>query len=509
LSRSERITLGILAVAALVLRAVAFFRYRFDSDEPQHLHVAWGWTAGSLPYRDIFDNHAPLFHMLTAPVMALVGERADGPLLMRAPMLVFFAMVIWCTYELGRRLWSPAIGARAAVLLIFFPPFFLKSLEYRNDNLWNALWMMALVAAPHPFLSGLLLGAALATSMKTSLLILCVVLAAIAVSWPIDKRSLVLAAAGFTVVPAAVIAYFAWRGALQSMTYCIITFNGLAGETRASLWAPRLIVPVVAIGLAVYLRRRFALPFLAWIAFTYTALTASYWILPLVSPRDFLTMMPILAILGAVAMERLRRRAPALIAIGVVFAGSLVYYTDRFENRTDETVTMLDQLLGLTRPGEHVVDYKGELIYRPRASYYALETITRDLMARGIIKDTIAEDVVRSRSYVAQADGDFWPARGRAFLLANFINLGRLRAAGQWIADDGSFSIAIPGEYVIVNERGIAAGTLDGTAQARPVALASGPHRFDRANPGERVAVLWAPALDRGYSPFHLRDLDF
>ncbi|MEA2414784.1 MAG: hypothetical protein QOI58_1441, partial [Thermoanaerobaculia bacterium] len=42
---------------------------------------------------------------------------------------------------------------------------------------------------------------------------------------------------------------------------------------------------------------------------------------------------------------------------------------------------------------------------------------------------------------------------------------------------------------------------------ARP--LAAGVHRFRDARGGERLACLWAPAFARGFSPFHLRDLDF
>src|SRR5437762_12870858 len=99
----ERLTLIGLAIVTAILRAIAFFHYRFDSDEPQHLHVAWGWTAGLLQYRDLFDNHAPLFHMATAPILRLVGERPDVLLYMRAPMLLLFAVVIWVTYILGAR----------------------------------------------------------------------------------------------------------------------------------------------------------------------------------------------------------------------------------------------------------------------------------------------------------------------------------------------------------------------------------------------------------------------
>ncbi|MFP5248032.1 MAG: hypothetical protein ACLGH0_15160, partial [Thermoanaerobaculia bacterium] len=69
--KHERLLLWIAAGTAVVLRLLAYFRYRFDSDEQQHLHVAWGWTAGLVQYRDLFDNHAPLFHILMAPLLAL------------------------------------------------------------------------------------------------------------------------------------------------------------------------------------------------------------------------------------------------------------------------------------------------------------------------------------------------------------------------------------------------------------------------------------------------------
>src|SRR5262247_3871022 len=71
---AERWTLAALPAAMLGLRLPYVFAYPFDSDEPQHLHVAWAWTRGLLQYRDVFDNHAPLFHMLSAPLVALFGE---------------------------------------------------------------------------------------------------------------------------------------------------------------------------------------------------------------------------------------------------------------------------------------------------------------------------------------------------------------------------------------------------------------------------------------------------
>ena len=63
--------------------------------------MAWGWATGLLPYRDFFDNHAPFFHIATAPILRAVGEREDVLLFMRAPMLVLFAVMIWATWVLG------------------------------------------------------------------------------------------------------------------------------------------------------------------------------------------------------------------------------------------------------------------------------------------------------------------------------------------------------------------------------------------------------------------------
>jgi hypothetical protein len=216
--------------------------------------------------------------------------------------------------------------------------------------------------------------------------------------------------------------------------------------------------------------------------------------------------MPLLAIFGAALAMRARNAVATLATIAVLSIAALGYYADRFENNTDWHVTMMDQALRLTRPGEPLIDYKGETIYRRRPFYYAMEVVTREQMARGIIADTIAQDVVRTRTFVAQADGPMWPPRGRAFLSANFLNMGRLRAAGQWIREDGTFTIAIPGEYAIVTPEGEARGTLDGVPYTGARMLGAGGHRFE----GEKgAAVMWAPAFRRGHSPFHLRDLEF
>jgi len=485
LSKSERILFSAAAAASLVLRALAFFRYRFDSDEQQHLHVAWAWTQGLVQYRDVFDNHLPLFHLLTAPLVALFGERADILLWMRVPMLALFGVVIWATYAIAD---DARVGAWAAVLLSLFPPFFLKSLEFRNDNLWTALWMLAIVGIVRrwrPFVIGLLLGGAFAASIKMAVLLVALVIA-------LRKQRWLEVLAGFAVVPAAMAVYFISADAWDELVYCNFTFNAHFALTRTNLWILRVLFPIL-LAVVLWLAKRFRPHFFAIVIAVYAILLPPLGV-P-ISPRDFLPLMPLAAVLVAQSLTRVRSFA----IIAIAFIASLFYYADGFKNRTDWHVTMMQQALRLTRPGEMIMDVKGETIFRRRPFYYVFENLTRNQIARGIIRDTVAEDVIRTRTHVAQADGSMWPPRARAFLSENFLDMGRLRASGQWLRKDGSFTIAVPGEYVIVSERGV-------LSPARE--YAAGIYRFDRKT-SALTAVVWAPAFRRGHSPFHLRDREF
>src|SRR5690349_20090566 len=72
----EFIAATVLFALMIVHKVVNILHYRFDSDEPQHLHVISAWTRGFVQYRDLFDNHMPLFQIALAPIVGLIGERA-------------------------------------------------------------------------------------------------------------------------------------------------------------------------------------------------------------------------------------------------------------------------------------------------------------------------------------------------------------------------------------------------------------------------------------------------
>ena len=77
ISKGEAIVAAAIFTLILILHWFYLNRFRWDSDEPQHLHVVWAWANGLLPYRDVFDNHSPLFHWLCWPVFAWLAERPD------------------------------------------------------------------------------------------------------------------------------------------------------------------------------------------------------------------------------------------------------------------------------------------------------------------------------------------------------------------------------------------------------------------------------------------------
>lgn len=511
------------AAVSLLLRCIAFFHYRFDSDEPQHLHVAWGWTAGLLEYRDYFDNHVPLFHIATAPLLAVLGERSNILFYMRAAMLPLFAAVLACTYLIAARLYSQRVALWSVVILSLWPSFFLKSLEYRNDNAWNALWMIALLivlsAPPSPrrwFPAGLVLGMALATSLKTPLLIITLAAAGLITRYVHRDRTpfaapLLAALGGQLIVPAVVAWYFVKAGAWSNLVYCVFTFNTQLEKTRPPLTLEHLLWPMAMAAVVLVARRHPQSDprrMFCATAFAVFAITlVSFW--PLISPRDMLPIMPLGAIFAVAVFDRFADRVTVYAIAAAVLTLSLFYYAGRFADRTDSFVTMMNQTLRLTRPGEPIMDLKGETIYRRRPFYYIFELITHEEMEKGLIADRVPEAVVAARCYVAQADGALWPDRARRFLNDYFMDLGRLRAAGNWVDPDGTFSIAVPGRYIALNDKGPVTGTLDGSPYDAPRELAAGDHKFIAATPDQRLAVLWAPAFERGFSPFHLQDRNF
>jgi hypothetical protein len=544
-SLSERLAALTLLGFCFLLRFPYAFSYRFNSDEPQHLHVVWGWTHGLIQYRDVFDNHPPLFHLAMAPVLSFVGERAEALPLMRLALLPFWLAALVLTFVIGRKLYSDRVALWAVTLLGAFSDFFFTSLEFRTDGPWTVVWLAALavlvcgvLTPPRVFAAGLLLGVAFAISQKTVLLAFALAGAALlALALVPQLRARVSARrmtslasswlAGMAVVPALVAGGFAAAGAFRPMLYCVVTHNVVPG---LGSWAHPWHVGILPLGLAAVLG--FAAPVvrrgggaraavLRSVLFLATALylLSLYAAWPLITGQDWLPVHPLAAVLlvGGLAswLARGSPRPATRRLITVAFAAALVAGLATIVLKgpiwhTDEppAVGLVGDVLRLTDPADVVIDAKGGTVFRRRAWYWVLESITRERLRRGMIADSLPGDLVAERCHVATLDDPRFPGRARAFLAANYVGVGRLRVAGALLRLGArstapvAFRIAIPGEYLVVGAAGPAKGRLDGTVLDGPRMLAAGRHEFVRACGSGKLAVVWAKAVARGFTPF-------
>jgi len=513
---------GIAAIAAG--RVALLFRYRIDSDETQHLHVAWAWANGLLQYRDLFDNHMPLFHILFAPLVAVAGERPQILFLARIAMFPLFAAITLLTYRIGSSAWPRRAAAWATVIGCLVPDFFLCSLEFRTDDLWTACWLASIallvcsnLTASRAALAGLMLGLAAAVSAKTALLAVGVAVAVIATHLlERDRVRLAARAAAFAaaalIPPALVAGYFAMRGAWRPFLYCTVSHNLVASEHPQRI----LLLPISLAIIVAVVRRilRHDVPpavrkrrlFLFLTASTYGAALFSLW--PIIETEHWLPFYP----LAAVAIVPLLlpsdpiRQRPVTFAVAALQVLWLVQLSTPWRDGTAPSVELLAQATRLTSPRESVIDLKGEMLFRRRATYYVLEKITKRGISQGRLRDTISADVLRTGAMVAIPDNESFPRDGRAFLNRNFIPVGAVRVAGLIVPATHSFRIEVPGEYGVVGERGNFRGLLDGTPCLGSRTLAAGMHTLAPATAAAgRYAVVWQRAVARGFSPWPVR----
>jgi hypothetical protein len=539
----ERWAAWVLLGAAFLLRLFYIWHYRIDSDEPQHLHVVWGWTQGLLPYQSVFDNHSPLFQALYAPLFHLLGQRADIILPMRAGELPLYALTIFCVWKIARVLFSPRIALWTAVLAALCPPFYFDSIEFRPDQLWTLVWLLLLLVLVagrltprRVFLAGLLCGTAFCVSMKSSLFVAALVQALIGalivrwwagglpLRWPRLWRCALLWLAGLIIVPGLVLLFFHLHGALGDLIDCVIRHNVLPGASRRlfgtgarKTWLLGAVVAVA--GGCVIARLRMPIPlrtrigFVFFAAWLYGTTLVACW--PVLTAEDYLPFYPAMALTVAPALLWLTGVLvrSASFPVGPVFAlvelVAILFMVSPFQDQTVDKIGMVADTLKLTDPDDYVMDSKGETIYRRRPFRYVLESLTTHRLKDGLLPDTIADELIKKRVPLA-ATTQRMPSKGRKFIKRNYVPIAfRLWVLGQKLtATDAPtprairFGINVPQRYTLTTPDGQPGGLLDGTPFTGPRELAVGVHTFAPEGQPKEIVLIWAQAIERNYSPF-------
>ena len=551
---AEFIAAAVLGSLTLGIRIINMMSYRFDSDEPQHLHVIWGWARGFVQYRDLFDNHMPLFHIMFAPIYGLIGDRALILHVMRFVMLPLYFVAAWCTYQIGTCLFSKRAGIWAMIIVGLYPGYHFISLEFRTDNLWAPLWLLCvtvLVTGPltvrRTLIAGLILGLCFGVSMKSTFFLFSIALAApvtlflvgrqkLGQSWSHLARCVAAFLIPTSIVPAIVMAFFALKGLWHDFQYCVFDFNLLArGITETSLGDKihlGLTVAIAALVIAytaLWITRVSENPGLACRRAFLLIVSASYFFAakiawPVTSHDDNPPFYPLAAALCSGALlavsnslislkwsqGRILRRMPlpAFVALAeiILLTGTRSILKDRTKPETE----LLREVLAVLKPGDYVLDCKGETVFRQRCVWVVFETITRSAIHRGLIVDNAPQRCVETRTCaVAAAAVKRLPRGTRDFVERNYLPV----AEALWIAGQElklsttgphrcQFKVAIPASYEIISPNQHASGTLDGTPYNGARFLSAGPHTFESTLASQGLILLWAQAVDRHFTPF-------
>ncbi|HEX7150277.1 MAG TPA: glycosyltransferase family 39 protein [Thermoanaerobaculia bacterium] len=475
---------------SVVVRIGFVFSHGLNSDEPQHLHVAWAWSRGLVQYRDVFDNHLPLLHVLFAPLFRVMDEESSVFVIARLVMLPVALASAWLVYLITRRLTGPYIGLMAATVFNVIPPWLPKSVEFRNDTLWVFLWLasIACVAAPKRprwGAAGLLSGLCILASIKAVPLLLAHAIALV-VARRLPARAEVLRFAAGLAVPLLVCAVaFASVGALGELVYATLLYNAAVPVAAARRIGGAIAFAVIA---AVALRYRPPGGPVTLFAGGYVLVILCFW--PIVTPRDFLP----LAAVGAFALAwraRTWRAAPVTLLV-LTIAGS-IWYARLWRPPDLSRHQYVDAVLAITTSRDFVYDLKGDSVFRRRAVYPIYDVVGRALTAKGDLKDRGPEAMVARGCCVAMRDTSFLPPRSRAFLARHFLDTGHLRVCGT-TARDGTFEIAVPQVYAISSARPSML-LLDGRPYDGPRFLRRGRHTL--AGPGAAGAmIVWSPAVE-------------
>jgi hypothetical protein len=540
LSSLEWLFIGLALVVLVLLRIHTIVSHQWNTDEPQHLHVVWGWTVGQLQYRDIFDNHTPLFHMLSAPLLKWLGERADIVLIMRRAMIPIFALSLWFVYRLAAATFDRRTGWYAMLLAGFLPVYFFRMGEYRTDVLWTTVWLGALSVALNgelrprrTFAAALLLGAAFSVSMKSTLLVLCLGVSG-AITWQLAGRPvsrqlgqhIAAFVSGLLIVPGIIVGYFASQGALQPLYHCVIQHNTLPGQnlgatilrnlfSQPTLW----LIPVVFCVRAMLPSVRRDGPrgwrrlFLFLVTGTFYSLLRGFW--PVVTTQDYLPWLPLLPIFVvaglAWAAHWLQTRKgiavpwallPALLVVGEAV---WILKEEPLGKRADRRKEIFESIFRLTSPDEYVLDLKGETIFRPRPIYMALESLTRAQISNGTLEDNTIPRLIETRTAVVNYSDRFM-AKTKDFIEHNYVHVQNARVLGQKLPTTADqplkFQIAIPERYIFVGSKGPVHGRIDGQPIDGPLWLDAGTHEVTVTDHVGETTVVWARAWERGFSPY-------
>ncbi len=513
----------------LVLRLAWLNAYTLNSDEAQHAHVAWAWTQGLLPYRDVFDNHGPLFGWLHSPLLKWLDNRPDVLTWLRLAMQFWYVVALGSAGWMARRLYGWRIAVVGVLVAGLFPRFFIVSGQFRTDDMWMAMWLLGLafIAGAKPsvwryFVAGFAMGCALSVSQKTLVLLVTALVAAgvVRLLRPSDApragvRCWIAALVGLLVVPTLFTVWLATHGLLGDAWYGLAEYNvGGANKRHAAmqgLWF--VVLAAVLVAACVRQARQRAEGHFDWTVFfalqggLYLLLIWFIW--PLITRQDFLPVLPTLALASAGWVStwqwlgaRPRLRGAFLMVFIVVELVAVIAEAPPWQDDLAAQRAELATVLRYTNETDTVMDSKGDAIFRMRPYYPVLESLAMRRLRRGQMANTIVDDLISHRTMLVVLRR--LPRPDARFVMLNYVQAGGdIWVAGRMLPDhqpQQTIEVNVPGDYVVTDGHQRLSGSLDGGPVADHWELGRGTHHLTVSG-GTPVAYVWTQAFDRGWRP--------
>ena len=513
-------------IVLLLLRVLWLHAIPLNSDEPQHAHVAWSVAQGAVPYRDVFDNHGPLFSAIYAALLKVLGERPDILWWLRLAVVPWYLLSLAATWRIARRLYSNGVADAAAVLIGLLPILFIKSGEFRTDDLWAALWLCGMATITFAqqrtwrwLASGLLFGAALSVSQKTLPLSVVALASAGAIwgaSWWTHRRVVATNAlvlfVGTVTVPGMFALCLVMRHDAAPAWYDIVAYNLAPTGCPARPWhGVGYAVAALAILAFVGVMTRRSDAIERWRTFlgvhSLLFMLMIWFVWPLPTEQDFLPVLP-MAVLWLVGfVDRSGVLSPkgkvSLVSFVALAELGLIYiHAPLWRNALAAEEAQLRVVLACTTPAETLMDAKNGGIFRRRPYYLVIESLARQRFRYGVMPDDIAGWLIANHTMTA-IDGMYPPA-AQAFIERHYLpGTGGVRMAGMAVpsaAGAANVDLALSGDYVVTDGRHELPVSIDGATAATRWSLTAGHHTLSGATGGPLVMV-WRQAWECGWRP--------
>jgi 4-amino-4-deoxy-L-arabinose transferase-like glycosyltransferase len=476
---------ALLVLSALPLLLLApMLTAPLEPDEGVYATIAQGWRDGSLPYRDLLDNKAPILYLWYVASFSWLGESVFAPRILAGLAAGATVPFVWAT---GRTLFGQREGMVAAALFaLSFVNIYLQVTAnaevFMLLPLTAGLWAFSMGARGGRLVwyvaAGIL--TALAVFTKQSALWAFVGyalwLGILVLRGPAERQRLVLAgtlmAAGAVLVAAAPFAYFAAHNALDEFWYAMAGFN--RGWASQEAFYRRLLPPVlnpatlggglVFWGLAAVGVWRLVLSGdrRAWLVISFLAVAeAAAQTTGRLYPHYSVHLLPGAALAGAVGLgyvlerwragERALGMGVAAAAIITLAAAAFIYAQPTAEDRFEVQYgfqdtkahallapTVAEAVAAMTEPGDYVFEWgrESEIYFladrRPASRFF----YNRHYLIDPSTLDDVLADLERTRpaaiyfTYETEERSDEQPPEAlAAFRDAHYEFAGRVENA--------------------------------------------------------------------------------